>query len=134
MNHDKGTMLKAGGLLIQPLPGCPEEIIDQLELRSPMFADISREMTFAPISQLCEDWFRGMEPRILERTPLDYRCTCSRDRMEKALISLGRKDLQSLIDEDHGAELVCHFCRKKYSFTAEELTALMDGSKGDNEK
>ena len=126
--------LKAGGLLIQPLPGCPEEIIDQLELRSPMFADISREMTFAPISQLCEDWFRGMEPRILERTPLDYRCTCSRDRMEKALISLGRKDLQSLIDEDHGAELVCHFCRNKYSFTAEELTALMDGSKGDNEK
>lgn len=128
------AVLKAGGLLIQPLPGCPEEIIDQLELRSPMFADISREMTFAPISQLCEDWFRGMEPRILERTPLDYRCTCSRDRMEKALISLGRKDLQSLIDEDHGAELVCHFCRKKYSFTAEELTALMDGSKGDNEK
>ena len=128
------AVLKAGGLLIQPLPGCPEEIIDQLELRSPMFADISREMTFAPISQLCEDWFRGMEPRILERTPLDYRCTCSRDRMEKALISLGRKDLQSLIDEDHGAELVCHFCRKKYSFTAEELTALMDGSKGGNEK
>ena len=128
------AVLKAGGLLIQPLPGCPEEIIDQLELRSPMFADISREMTFAPISQLCEDWFRGMEPRILERTPLDYRCTCSRDRMEKALISLGRKDLQSLIDEDHGAELVCHFCRNKYSFTAEELTALMDGSKGDNEK
>ena len=128
------AVLKAGGLLIQPLPGCPEEIIDQLELRSPMFADISREMTFAPISQLCEDWFRGMEPRILERTSLDYRCTCSRDRMEKALISLGRKDLQSLFDEDHGAELVCHFCRKKYSFTAEELTALMDGSKGDNEK
>ena len=128
------AVLKAGGLLIQPLPGCPEEIIDQLELRSPMFADISREMTFAPISQLCEDWFRGMEPRILERTPLDYRCTCSRDRMEKALISLGKKDLQSLIDEDHGAELVCHFCRNKYSFTAEELTALMDGSKGDNEK
>ena len=64
------TVLKAGGLLIQPLPGCPDEIIDQLELRSPMFADISREMTFAPIEQLCEDWFRGLEPRILERTPL----------------------------------------------------------------
>ena len=119
------TVLKAGGLLIQPLPGCPDEIIDQLELRSPMFADISREMTFAPIGQLCEDWFRGMEPRILERTPLAYRCTCSRERMEKALISLGKKDLQSLIDEDKGAELVCHFCRSRYYFSTKELEELM---------
>ena len=119
------AVLKAGGLLIQPLPGCPDEIIDQLELRSPMFADISREMTFAPIEQLCEDWFRGMEPRILERTPLRYRCTCSRERMEKALISLGQKDLQSLIDEDEGAELVCHFCRSKYMFTTGELKTMM---------
>ena len=119
------TVLKAGGLLIQPLPGCPDEIIDQLELRSPMFADISREMTFASIEQLCEDWFRGLEPRILERTPLHYRCTCSRERMEKALISLGRKDLRSLIDEDQGAELVCHFCRSKYEFTTADLNAMM---------
>ncbi len=119
------AVLKAGGLLIQPLPGCPEDIIDQLELRSPMFADISREMTFADIDQLCQDWFRGMEPRILDRTPLDYRCTCGRERMEKALISLGRKDLQSLIDEDQGAELVCHFCRNKYFFTTEELKGLI---------
>ena len=120
------AVLKAGGLLIQPLPGCPDEIIDQLELRSPMFADISREMTFAPIEQLCEDWFRGMEPRILERTPLRYRCTCSRERMEKALISMGRNDLQSLIDDDQGAELVCHFCRSKYNFTTEQLTKLLE--------
>ena len=128
------AVLKAGGLLIQPLPGCLDEIIDQLELRSPMFADISREMTFASIEQLCEDWFRGMDPRILERTTLGYRCTCSRERMEKALISLGRKDLQSLIDEDQGAELVCHFCRSKYTFTTDELTALMRDCKGETEK
>lgn len=122
------AVLKAGGLLIQPLPGCPDEIIDQLELRSPMFADISREMTFASIETLCEDWFRGLEPRILETTPLRYRCTCSRERMEKALISLGKKDLQSLIDDDEGAELVCHFCRSKYNFTTQELRQLLTAS------
>ena len=66
-----------------------------------------------------------MEPRILERTPLMYRCTCSRERMEKALISLGKKDLQSLIDEDKGAELVCHFCRSRYNFSTQELEKLM---------
>lgn len=119
------TVLKAGGLLIQPLPGCPDEIIDQLELRSPMFADISREMTYASTDQLCQDWFRGLEPKILERTPLDYRCTCSRERMEKALISLGRKDLESLVREDHGAELVCHFCRSRYAFSETDLNKLI---------
>ena len=123
------AVLKAGGLLIQPLPGCPDEVIDQLELRSPMFADISREMTFADIDTLCRDWFRGMEPRILERTPLEYRCTCSRERMERALISLGAKDLQSLIDEGKGAELTCHFCHSRHFFTTEQLQAMMDSAK-----
>ena len=118
------TVLKAGGLLIQPRPGCPYEILDQLELRSPMFADISREMTFAPIEQLCEDWFRGLDPVILERTPLEYRCGCSRERMEKALISLGKNDLDEIIRDDRGAELVCHFCRRKYFFTTDDLKKL----------
>ena len=128
------SVLKAGGLLIQPLPGCPDEIIDQLELRSPMFADISREMTFAPIEQLCEDWFRGMEPRILERTPISYTCSCSRERMEKALISLGQKDLRSLIDEDQGAELVCHFCHSKYFFTTDQLSIMLSHARGNKDK
>ena len=119
------TVLKAGGLLIQPLPGCPDEIIDQLELRSPMFADISREMTFAPIEQLCEDWFRGMNHRILERTPVSYTCSCGRERMERALISLGRKELTAMINDDKGAELVCHFCHSKYFFTTEQLRELL---------
>ena len=123
------AVLKAGGLLIQPLPGCPDEVIDQLELRSPMFADISREMTFAGIDELCRDWFRGMDPVILERTPLKYQCTCSRERMERALISLGEKDLQSLIDEDKGAELTCHFCHSRHFFTTQQLQEMMDAAR-----
>ena len=119
------VVLKAGGLLIQPLPGCEESVLEQLELRSPMFASISREMTYAPKEELIEDWFRGLEPELLERTPLSYRCGCSRERMEKALISLGRKELQTLIDEDKGAELGCHFCHSRYAFTTDELKDLL---------
>ena len=119
------VVLKAGGLLIQPLPGCEEAVLEQLELRSPMFASISREMTYAPKEQLIEDWFRGLEPELLERTPLSYCCGCSRERMEKALISLGRKELQTLIDEDKGAELGCHFCHSRYAFTTDELKDLL---------
>jgi len=118
------AVLKAGGLLIQPLPGCEESTIDQLELRSPMFADISREMTFAPKEELLEDWFRGMDPVVLEREPLRYHCGCSRYRMEKALISLGRKELMNLIEEDQGAELGCHFCHSYYQFSTDELKDL----------
>ena len=119
------AVLKAGGLLIQPLPGCEESTIDQLELRSPMFADISREMTFAPKEELLEDWFRGMDLQVLERMPLRYNCGCSRYRMEKALISLGRRELQGIIDEDTGAELGCHFCHSKYAFSTDELKELL---------
>ena len=122
--HD-GLVLKAGGILIQPLPGCPEETISQLELRSPMFADISRELTFDTLENLAQDWFRGLNPQVLEHNPIRYRCTCSRERMEKALISLGRKDLQSLIDEDEGAELSCHFCHRRHFFSTEELREML---------
>ena len=118
------AILKAGGLLIQPLPGCTEETLQQLELRSPMFADISREMTFASLEELLEGWFRGLEPEVLEEQPLCWHCACSRDRMERALISLGRKELQSLIDEDQGAELGCHFCHRHYNFTTDDLKTL----------
>ena len=121
-------VIKAGGLLIQPLPGCEEKTIDQLELRSPMFAEISRELNAAPKEELAEDWFRGMDLRLLERSPLRYRCTCSRERMERALLSIGRQDLQSIIDDDQGAELNCHFCRRSYAFTTEELKQLLAGA------
>lgn len=125
------AVLKAGGLLIQPMPGCENAIIDQLELRSPMFADISREMTFASKEELVEGWFQGMKMELLEREPLRYHCGCSRYRMEKALISLGRRELTTLIEEDKGAELGCHFCHSFYQFSTDELKELLQKASRD---
>ena len=119
------TVLKAGGLIIQPLPGCPEETISQLELRSPLFADLSREMTFENMETLSREWFQGLNPVILERNPIRYHCSCSRERMEKALISLGRKDLLSLIEEGQGAEISCHFCHSRHFFSTEDLQDML---------
>ncbi|MBQ8535890.1 MAG: Hsp33 family molecular chaperone HslO [Clostridia bacterium] len=118
-------VLSAGGILIQAMPGCSEETLDQLELRSPMFADISRELTFAPLETLVNDWFRGMEPQILGREPVQWHCGCGRERMEKALISLGRKELEQIINDDQGAELTCHFCHESYPFTTDDLKNLL---------
>ena len=119
------TVLKAGGLLIQPLPGCPDEVIDQIELRSPMFSDISREMTFAPKEELLEDWFRGMDLQILEREPLRYHCACSRYRMEKALISLGRKELAEIAADGEDLNMTCQFCDTVHTFTPENIQELL---------
>ncbi len=118
-------VLQSGGILVQPLPGCTEETLSQLELRSPMFAAISNELSYANIDQLTEDWFRGLDPVILERRPLHFRCGCSRERMERALVTLGKRELNQLIEEDQGAELSCHFCRNSYAFSKDELRELV---------
>ncbi len=119
------TVLQAGGVLVQAMPGCEEETLAELELRSPMFASISQELSYADIDILIEDWFRDLDPLIIERTPISWQCDCSRERMEKALISLGKKELEEIITDDEGAELVCHFCGTKHQFTTEELKKLL---------
>lgn len=121
------TVLAAGGVLLQPLPGCPPEIIDQLELRSPLFGEISRELAHDPFEKLMGAWFDGLRPVALESTPLSYRCHCSRERMEKSLLALGKEELTRMIEDDvDGAELTCHFCRNSHHFSTHDLIRLLN--------
>lgn len=123
--HDR-FCLSAGGVLVQPLPGCPEELLQQLELRSVFFSAISREVADVPLEDLAKAWFDGLDMKLLSRESLSYQCDCSRDRMEKALIALGRQELQQLIDEDGDAELTCHFCRTAHRFSRQDLIDLLE--------
>lgn len=117
----------AGGVLLQPLPDCPAGVIDQLEMRSPIFGDIAAELQHDTLETLLPLWFQGLTPVVLETKPLAYRCHCSRRRMERALISLGTTELKRMIaDEVDGAELVCHFCNEKYNFTTHDLLRLLN--------
>jgi len=117
----------AGGVLLQPLPDCPDPVIDELELRSPIFGDIASELVHETPDTLLRTWFHGLEPVKLSETPLAYRCPCSRTRMERALISLGEEELKRMIaDEVDGAELVCHFCNQKYAFTTHDLLRILN--------
>ena len=118
--------LSAGGVLVQAMPGCSEELLEQLELRSVFFTAISREVADVPLEELAKAWFDGLEMRILQREPVSCQCDCSREKMEKALIALGRKELRQMIDEDGGAELTCHFCRAAHHFTRQDLTDLLE--------
>lgn len=121
----EGYCLSAGGVLVQAMPGCPEELIEQMELRSVFFTAISREVADVALEDLAKAWFDGLDMKILSRENVCYQCDCSRDKMEKALIALGRGELRQLIDEDHGAELTCHFCRTAHRFSREELEELL---------
>ena len=118
--------LSAGGVLVQPLPGCPEELIQQLELRSVFFSAISREVADVPLEDLAKAWFDGLDMKLLSRESVVYQCDCSREKMEKALIALGRSELEQMINEDGGAELTCHFCRTAHQFTRQDLTELLE--------
>ncbi len=121
------NVLSAGGVLLQVMPGCTDDVIDQLELRSPLMYDISRELCYESMEDLMNRWFDGLKPVILERKPLEYRCACSRERMEKALIALGREELSRMIeDETDGAELTCHFCKRSHKFTQGDLIRLLN--------
>lgn len=123
---NSGYCLSSGGILVQAMPGCAESTIDMLEARSPFFYYISREVADMPLQKLAESWFEGMDMTILEKEPLRYECDCSREKMEKALIALGRQELTQLIEEDGQAELTCHFCHARHHWTKQQLTDLLE--------
>lgn len=121
------AVASAGGVLLQPMPGCPSDVIDQLEMRSPIFGDIASELQHESPDALLDLWFQGLTPVRLSQNPIAYRCPCSRERMERALISLGTQELTRMIaDEVEGAEMVCSFCTKKYNFTTHDLIRLLN--------
>ena len=115
----------AGGLIVQLLPGASEAAIQSIENSAGMFMDISGTMKQYHLDGAVEQLLMHLQPEILERRETRYACDCSRARVEKALIALGKRELQDMIDEQHGALVNCHFCRKAYGFTEEELEALL---------
>lgn len=118
-------VISAGGVLIQAMPGCSEELINQLEIRAELFAAISQALNDSTLDEIAEMYFRGLEPEILEESALTLHCDCSRERIEQVLLSVGEEQLCAMAQEDHGAELTCHFCRSTYRFTQEELENLI---------
>lgn len=120
------SILAAGGYLIQLMPEAEESLVEFLEDKV-LLADSITYMLSVGMepSDVLENLLGEKELEITEKTPCRYQCNCSRDRMERNLISLGSKELLEMAEEQHGAELQCHFCSKKYSFTEEELKGLV---------
>lgn len=125
MNREN-TVRQAGGFIIQLMPDTEDDIIRQLESNIRGLRPVTEMLDngFTP-EQMLETVLAGLDVEILERTPCRFFCNCDRDRIEKALISVGRKELQDMIQEDREIEVNCHFCGRHYIFTPAELKELL---------
>ena len=119
-------IISAGGLLIQAMPGCSDELLDALEIRAELFGAISQLLQEMTLEEIVSGCFRGLEPEILEEIPLSLECDCSREYIERVLLSMGEEEIRDIMATQHGCEVSCHFCRETYAFTEEELNALLE--------
>ena len=119
-------VLSAGGLLVQMMPGASEAAIASIEASAGMFAGISATLRECTAQEAAQQLLAHLEMEILETMPLRYHCGCTRERVERALLSLGKDELKDMLAEQGGAEVGCSFCNRKQVFTAEELKALID--------
>lgn len=119
------TILAAGGFIAQVMPGADEEVIERLEEQIQAFPPISNliEKGDTP-EQLLERLFDDATLKIHESMPIEFHCTCSKERIGNAVSGLGNDEIQSMIDEDGGAHATCHFCNEEYEFTIQELEEL----------
>ncbi|PRR76845.1 33 kDa chaperonin [Clostridium liquoris] len=117
----------AGGFIIQMMPGADDMAADlvtyRLEEISSITDFISKGMS---IEEILEFIFEGMNLKILEHLTPEYRCDCSRERVKRALISIGKKDLGELYNDNKTEELKCEFCNKSYHFNHEEIGQLLE--------
>ena len=120
-------MLTAGGYLIQLLPGAGEDVITKVEggiYAAPSVTNLLKENSDPAV--LLKTVLSDFDMEILSVDPIEYRCYCSRERTERALLSLGSKELEDILREQGKADLTCQFCDRIHSFSGEELRRMID--------
>ena len=126
------TVLRAGGYLIQLLPGADDGVIDAVEAGVKALGPVTKALMEEGVGaeELLRMALGGFELELLDRHPVEYRCSCSRDRVAKALVSMGKGELRAMIDEQDGAELTCQFCDAIYRFSRADLEGLLESAGG----
>lgn len=125
MNKDN-TVRQAGGFIIQLLPGASDEIIDRLEAKISGISSITSLLDAGKTpEEILTDILGEFGLEILKKMPVQFHCDCERSRVEKAIISIGRKEIQDMIDEGKEIEVNCQFCNKHYKFSVDELGEML---------
>ena len=120
------TVANAGGFIIQLLPSCPDEVITKIE---ESIADIPSVTDMLKSGYTADDIakraLKGLEIEKLDESEMSYKCNCSKERVESALISTGLESLQEMAEAGENTQVECHFCNKKYQFTPSDIRALI---------
>ena len=125
MNKDN-TVRQAGGFIIQLLPGASDEIIDKLEAKLSGISSITALLNAGKTpEEILTDILGEFGLEILSKMPVQFRCDCDRSRVEKAIISVGKKEIQDMINEGREIEVNCQFCNKHYKFSVDELEDML---------
>lgn len=119
------SVKSAGGFILQLLPGADEETIVALENNLSKVQNVSALFEYTSNFKIADMLMENIPYHVTEEWNAEYYCNCSKDRTEKVLLSLGKKELASLIEEGEAVELCCHFCNRKYQFTPDEMEKLL---------
>ncbi|QHQ59647.1 Hsp33 family molecular chaperone HslO [Anaerocolumna sedimenticola] len=129
MNKDN-TVKRSGGFIIQLMPFAEDEIIDKLEQKINEISSITNLLDDDLTPEMILEHILGeFNLEILDTMPTAFTCNCSKERVEKAIISIGKKDIQEMIEDNEPIEVNCHFCNTKYHFSINELEMILKKSK-----
>ncbi len=121
-----GSVQASGGFIVQLMPDCPSEDIDRLEQNLGSIGSVSHLIDEGKsLEDIVDILLRELEPVINEELHAEFRCDCSRARMEAALISIGAEELEDILNNEKTTKLQCHFCNTEYPFDEEEIRALL---------
>ena len=124
------TVKCAGGFIVQLMPFAEEKVISRLEENVEKITSVTRllEEGYTP-QRLLEDLTEGLDLEITDTMPARFYCNCSKERVERAVASIGAKDIREMIDEGKDIEVKCHFCNTAYSYSVDELKNILKRSK-----
>ena len=129
MNKDN-TVHCAGGFIVQVMPFVTDEVLSRLEENIQKISSVTQMLDDGHTpEQMLERVLEGLDTEITDTIPANFSCNCSHERIEKAIISIGKKDIQSMIDEGKEVEVKCHFCNTAYKFSVEELKEILKHAK-----
>ena len=126
VNRKEKKILQAGGFIVQLMPFAAEETIAALEKNLRGIDSVTAMLSAGDTpEQMLEKVLKGLDLVVTEKTPVRFYCNCGKERYERALVLLGRDEVQKIVDEGEPVEIKCQFCGKKYSFSPEELQAVL---------
>ncbi|MDD7208649.1 MAG: Hsp33 family molecular chaperone HslO, partial [Lachnospiraceae bacterium] len=128
--NKENTVRQAGGFIIQMMPFATDEVISALETRLKEFTSVTSHLDAGETPEdMMAVLFEGMDYTVEDKIPTEFYCNCSKERVSKAVISVGKKELEDMIRDGEPIEVNCHFCNSHYRFTVEELKEMLKAAR-----